>query len=146
MPSVLNRGELRCRTGESLHILCHNLVLPNLRMSTSFSPRWCCGEEGPTSVSSSCVSKCPNTGAPPRRWAPGPALPGAEAWLTPHGCLLLHFCDTLPFKQPRVHLFGTCCSLAEDPEAFTMLICFPPCPQPLLSRGERPWIRSKGVG
>lgn len=52
----------------------------------------------------------------------------AEVWPARHGCLLLRFCDMLPFKQPRVNLFGTCCSLAEDPEAFMILICFPLCP------------------
>lgn len=50
---------------------------------------------------------------------------------------IVRFCDMLPFKQPRVHLFGTCCSLAEDPEAFMILICFPLCPPALaLQRGE----------
>ena len=53
---------------------------------------------------------------------------GRAAWLAHRGCLLLSVCDMLPFKQPPVNLFGTCCSLAEDPEVFTMGICFPLCP------------------
>lgn len=132
--------------GKSLHVPRHNLMLPNQHMLTSFSPRWCCREEGPTSVRSSCVTKCSIKGGSSQKISLWACSSVAEVvWLAQHGYLLLCFYDMLPFQQLCVNLFGTCCSLAKDPEAFTMLIYFPLCPQPLPFRGERPWIRSNGM-
>lgn len=133
MTFILNLGKQWLRRGKSLNTPCCHLSLPNLHMLTSFSPRWCCGEEGPVSVCPPFVSKCSQGGSSQEIGSWAFSSVAEMARLAQHGCLLLCCCDMLPFKQSLVNLFGTCCSLAEDPETFTILICFPLYPEPLCS-------------